>query len=166
MRVRDSIFNDCSDQSHLKLRLRRGNGPAPACCKHSLPVHTSMTRYTNVGRKRTYVQASFDPGDDQITSNLASTSALNSLDTSRTTHETSIDAAPEPSRKRSRKSKDRSGEKQTAESVSAVVISAGDKKNPPVTKSERAKKALAKLKAKEKAKRAKSACVSIFLNRL
>src|SRR5579863_7483473 len=117
-----------------------------------------MTRYTNVGRKRTYLQASFDPNDDQITSNVASTSSPRAPDA---THESIVDTPAEPKRKRPRKSKESSEEKVTAEPGSAAVAGDGSGKNSQNIKSERKKKALAKLKAKEKAKerakRAKSA---------
>jgi hypothetical protein len=116
-----------------------------------------MTRYTNVGRKRTYLQASFDPGDDQIASNVASTSSLRSPDTTRTLHENSVDVPIEPSRKRPRKSNANSKEEAAAESGPTTVTGDGNKESPQVIKSERTKKALAKLKAKEKAKRVKSA---------
>ena len=117
-----------------------------------------MTRYTNVGRKRTYLQASFDPDDDQIASNVASTSSLRSPDTTRTLHESSIDVpAIEPSRKRPRKSNANSKEDAAAESEPTTVTGDGNKESSQVIKSERTKKALAKLKAKEKAKRVKSA---------
>jgi zinc finger CCHC domain-containing protein 9 len=120
-----------------------------------------MTRYTNVGRKRTYVQASFDPNDDQTTTNAAaSTSALDSLalDVSCASYESSVNAPPESNHKRRRKSEENSGEKVAAEPAPAGTVAGGEnKKNSQVTKTERKKKALARLKAKEKAKRAKSA---------
>jgi hypothetical protein len=120
-----------------------------------------MTRYTNVGKKRTYLQASFDPNNDQIASNVASTSSLRS-DATCTLHESSADPPAESRRKRPRKSKESSEEKIGAEPGPASVDGDGSRKNLQVTKSERKKKALAKLKAKEKAKerakRAKSAC--------
>lgn len=118
-------------------------------------VEHTMTRYTNVGRKRTYLQASFDPNDNQVALNAPSTSALGSHDASRSLHESNADAPPESSRKRRRKSKE-NFEKSIAESAPAAVA-AGDseKSNSPVTKSEKTKKALTKLKAKERAKRLK-----------
>jgi len=120
-----------------------------------------MTRYTNVGRKRTYLQASFDPNDDQIASNGASASSSRSPDATRTLHESSVDAPTESRRKRPRKSKENSEEKAAAEPGPAAADGDGSRKNSQVTKSERKKKALAKLKAKEKAKRSKSACLFV-----
>ena len=48
----------------------------------------------------------------------------------------------------------------------AADAEGGSGKNPRATKSEKAKKALAKLKAKEKAKRVKSAYFSLFFSLL
>jgi zinc finger CCHC domain-containing protein 9 len=126
-----------------------------------------MTRYTNAGRKRTYVQASFDPNDDQTTTNAAaSTPALDSraLDVSCASYESSVNAPPESNPKRRRKSKDNSGGNVAAESAPAVTVAGGEnKKNSQATKTERErKKKLARLKAKEKAKRAKSACTFFY----
>jgi len=61
-----------------------------------------------------------------------------------------VGALPEPSRKRRRRSKAGSEEKVVTDAVE------NDRNDKPVVKSEKTKKALAKLKAKEKAKRAKS----------
>ena len=104
-----------------------------------------MTRYTNSGRKRTYLQASFDPN---VHENLTTAAAQDSSDAQQ---EVMADAWPEPNRKCQRTGCE---EKLAAESSTAVVKNDGDDK--PVVKSEKTKKALAKLKAKEKAKRAKS----------
>ena len=101
-----------------------------------------MTRYTNSGRKRTYLQASFDPHDHE---SLTTAAAQGSSDAPQ---EFRAGALPELSRKRRRE------EKLAAESSTAAVKNDGNDK--PVVKSEKKKKALAKLKAKEKAKRAKS----------
>ncbi len=109
-----------------------------------------MTRYTNTGRKRTYLQASFDPHDHEILTTAASASGLDSSDPSQAQQEVRVGALPEPSRKRRRRSKAGSEEK-----VEADVVE-NDGNDKPVVKSEKTKKALAKLKAKEKAKRAKS----------
>lgn len=116
-----------------------------------------MTRYTNIGRKRTYINASFDPKNDQaVTTNAASTSAPGPAGTSQIQHEGSVDAPVESSsRKRRRKSKGNSEEKTTAESTPAIAANDGEKKS--VVKSEKTRKALAKLKAKERAKRGKCA---------
>ena len=146
----------------------RSRRPAPIHIdKHpnrcTLLRHT-MTRYTNVGRKRTYLQASFDPNDDQ---NVASTSSPPSPDVtpSHTSNGTGAarDAPAEPSRKRRRKS-NRNSEENVADGSGPPAADAegGSGKNPRATKSEKAKKALAKLKAKEKAKRVKSAYFSLF----
>jgi hypothetical protein len=108
------------------------------------PLH--MTRYTNSGRKRTYLQASFDPNDLEILTTAASAPGLDS------SQEIRAGASPEPSRKRRRKSKVGSEEKALA-STAAVE---SDVKDRPVVKSEKTIKGLAKLKAKERAKRAKS----------
>ena len=106
--------------------------------------HHIMTRYTNSGRKRTYLQASFDPNDHE---SLTTAAAQDSSDAQQ---EATAGALPEPSRKRQRTGE----EKLTAESSTAAAKNDGNDK--PVVKSEKTKKALAKLKAKEKAKRAKS----------
>ncbi|KAI9463673.1 hypothetical protein BJY52DRAFT_1202944 [Lactarius psammicola] len=110
-----------------------------------------MTRYTNSGRKRTYLQASFDPNDHEILTTAASTSELDSSDPSQAQQGVRVDALPESSRKRRRRSKGGSEEKVVADAVE------NDGNDKPVVKSEKTKKALAKLKAKEKAKRAKTA---------
>ena len=102
-----------------------------------------MTRYTNSGRKRTYLQASFDPNDHEILTTAVSAPGLDSYQAG---------TSPEPSRKRRRKSKVGSEEK----SVAGTAAVESDGKDRPMVKSEKTKKALAKLKAKEKAKRAKS----------
>jgi hypothetical protein len=120
-----------------------------------------MTRYTNLGKKRTYLQASFDPNDDQIASNVASTSSPRSPDATRTLHENSVDAPAESHRKRPRMSKEKSEEKAAAEPGPGAADGDGSRKNSQATKSERKRKALAKLKEKEKAKRTKSACLFV-----
>ena len=121
-----------------------------------------MTRYTNVGWKRTYFQATF-PNDIQIPGNTASTSAQGSLhDAAATSHDpygSSNDTPAEPNSKRRRKSKSNSEPNMAAESIPATVTSVGDKTSPSGTRSETTKYPAGKLKpkAKEKAKRAKSA---------
>ncbi|KAI9459098.1 hypothetical protein F5148DRAFT_1276836 [Russula earlei] len=116
-----------------------------------------MTRYTNVGRKRTYLQASLDPGDDQTALNVP---APDSLDASHPKHEGGVvDALAESRRKRRRHRK--SGEPSegtwATESAPSAAASDGDKKGSPVTKSESVKvEALSKPKAKDKPKRAKT----------
>ena len=131
----------------------------------SILRHT-MTRYTNVGRKRTHLQASFDPNDDQ---NVASTSSPPSPDVTpshRTSNGTGAasDAPAESSRKRRRKSNRNSEGNVVDGSGLPVDAEGGSGKHPRATKSEKAKKALAKLKAKERAKRVKSTCFSLSLS--
>ena len=104
-----------------------------------------MMRYTNSGRKRTYLQATRDPNDHE------SLTTVVAQDSSDAQQEARAGAWPEPIRKRQQ----RCEEKIAAESSTAAVKNDGNDK--PVVKSEKTKKMLAKLKAKEKAKRAKSA---------
>ncbi|KAH9018997.1 hypothetical protein EDB85DRAFT_2009910 [Lactarius pseudohatsudake] len=106
----------------------------------------AMTRYTNAGRKRTYVQASFDPNDHETLTTAASASGPDSSDPLQAQQEARVGTSPEPSRKRRRRSKVGSEEK---------IVADDDGNDKPVVKSEKTKKALAKLKAKERAKRAK-----------
>ena len=123
-----------------------------------------MTRYTNVGWKRTYFQANSDPKDDQIASNTASTSAQGSPhDAAASSHApygSSDDTPAEPIRKRRRKSKSNAEPIAATESTPAAIASDGDMTSLSVRKSERTKVQAAKLKrnAKERARRAKSAC--------
>jgi len=136
----------------------------PDRCKFSR--HT-MTRYTNVGRKRTHLQATFDPNDDQNFPNVASTSSLPSQDVtlSGTSNGTGAasDAPAESRHKRRRKSKRNSEGKVSEESGPAADAGDGSAKNSRVTKSEKAKKARTKPMAKVKAKRVKSAYFSLSL---
>lgn len=113
-----------------------------------------MTRYTNTGRKRTHLQASFDPTDHEILTTAASTSALDSSNTLQTQQEVRADALPEPSRKRPRKRQVGSEEQVVVGSSTAAVED--NRNDKQVIKREKTKRALEKLKAKEKAKRAKS----------
>ncbi len=117
-----------------------------------------MTRYTNVGWKRTYHQASFDPNGDQIARNTASTSLIGSdaAATSHAPYESSIDTPAESNRIRRKKSKvdsvDSEG-KVVADSKAATIAVDGDKTSSSVTKSKRTKKVLAaKLKLKARGK--------------
>jgi len=71
---------------------------------------------------------------------------------------------PEPSRKRRRRSKAGSEENIAADSSPAAIENDGNDK--PMLKSEKTKKALAKLKAKEKAKRAKNKAAASETRRL
>ncbi|KAH9176267.1 hypothetical protein EDB89DRAFT_1940181 [Lactarius sanguifluus] len=64
-----------------------------------------MTRYTNAGRKRTYLQASFDPIDHETLTTAASASGLDSSDPLQVQQEARVGTSPEPSRKRRRRSK-------------------------------------------------------------
>ncbi|KAI0256065.1 hypothetical protein BJV78DRAFT_436283 [Lactifluus subvellereus] len=144
-------------------------GPArdgPLICLNGQLAITSghtMTRYTNIGRKRTYIQASFDPKNDQVTTtNAASTSAPGTPGTSQTHHEGSVDTpVKSSSRKRRRKSKGDSEETTAAESTPAIAANDGEK-NKSMAKSEKTRKALARLKAKERAKRDKCALIINF----
>jgi hypothetical protein len=112
-----------------------------------------MTRYTNIGRKRTYIQATFDPKNDhQASTTIAASTPV--LDTSDLQHEGSVDTPVESNRPKRRRKSD--GNSDVARSTTAIAASDGEKKKS-VVKSEKTKKALAKLKAKEKAKRAKCA---------
>ena len=121
-----------------------------------------MTRYTNVGWKRTYFQATF-PNDIQIPGNTASTSAQGSLhDAAATSHDpygSSNDTPAEPNSKRRRNSKSNSEPNVAVDSIPATVASDGEKTCPSGTRSERTKVPAGKLKskAKEKTRRAKSA---------
>jgi hypothetical protein len=118
-----------------------------------------MTRYTNIGRQRTYIQATFDPKNDHQASTTisASTPVLDTLDIE---HEGSVDTPVESNRRKRRRKSD--GNSDVAGPTLPIVASDSEKKKS-VVKSEKTKKALAKLKAKEKAKRAK--CASTFLKK-
>ena len=125
-----------------------------------------MTRYTDVGWKRTYFQASFDPNDDQIASHTASTSVLASPHDADAKapapNGSNIDTPTEPNHKRRRKSEPDSERGLAVDSVPAAVANDGDKMSSSVTDSARPKartKVLA-AKLKEKARRAKSAFFS------
>jgi hypothetical protein len=131
-----------------------GRSAEPAFADAKTFLGLTMTRYTNVGWKRTFYQASFDPNDDQSASNTASTSMLGPPnDTAAPSH--TIDTPAESDRKRRRKSKANS-----EDSIPATISSDGDKTSLSITKSERTKVLAAKpeLKANlKKARRAKSA---------
>ena len=125
-----------------------------------------MTRYTNVGWKRTYfqAQASFDPNDDQIASNTASTSVLGpphdaAAKASPAPYESNIDTPAESNHKRRRKSKANSERGVVVDSVPAAIANDADKASSSVTNSARTKtrKKVLAAKLKEKARRAKSA---------
>ncbi|KAF8274573.1 hypothetical protein EI94DRAFT_1713750 [Lactarius quietus] len=118
-----------------------------------------MTRYTNSGRKRTYLQASFDPNEHEVLTTAASTSVLDSSDPLQNQQEVT---PPEPSRKRRRRSQVASEERAVADTAPIE----GDGDDRPVIKSEKTKKALAKLKAKERAKRAKNRAAASETRRL
>ncbi len=124
-----------------------------------------MTRYTNVGWKRTYHQASFDPDDDQGARNTASTSVLSSSDAASTSHASyksgiDIPLVAEPNRKSRRKSKADSERRVEADSAPVAIASNEEKTSSSVTKNTKTKKVLTaklKLKGKLKTRRAKSA---------
>jgi hypothetical protein len=121
-----------------------------------------MTRYTNVGWKRTYFQATF-PNDIQIPGNTASTSAQGSPhDAAASSHApygSSNDTPAEPNSKRRRKSKSNSEPDMAADSIPSTVTNDRDQMSPSGTKSESTKVPAGKLrpKDKEKARKAKSA---------
>ena len=123
-----------------------------------------MTRYTNVGWKRTYFQASFDPNDDQITSNTASTSVLGpshdaDAKASPAPYKSNIDTPTESNHKRRRKSKANSERGVAVDSVPAAIANDADKASSSITNSARTKtrKKVLAAKLKEKTRRAKSA---------
>ena len=122
----------------------------------------TMTRYTNVGWKRTYHQANFDPNDDQIARSTPSTPVPCSSDAATTSHaqfEGTIDTPAESNRKRPRKSKGDSERKVVPDSTPAAIANNDDKTSSSVAEKKR-RKVLAgrpKLKTKEKTRRAKSA---------
>lgn len=140
-----------------------------------------MTRYTNIGRKRTYVEAGFDPRDEDATPTQtpgASTSIApeshveaehpsqpqsDSVDTSAATEVPS----EKRKRKRSKKRKD-GGTAQNEETSAAADGEAGQSGSgeervvKESLKSEKVKKANSKLKDKKKAKRVKGAFPLIF----
>lgn len=129
-----------------------------------------MTRFTNVGRKRTYLQATFDPSDVQIFSNVASTSSLPSPDITPSGISNGIgaasDAPAESRHKRRRKTKRNSEGKVSEESGPPADADAGhgSTKNAQVAESDKVKKAPTKPMAKVKAKRFKSAYLSLSLS--
>ena len=90
------------------------------------PHYRVMTRYTNTGRKRTHLQASFDPNDHEILTTATSTSALASSDPLQTQQEVRADVLPEPSRKRPRKRQVGSEEKVVVNSSTAAVEDDGN----------------------------------------
>jgi hypothetical protein len=118
----------------------------------------TMTRYTNVGWKRTYHQASFDPNDDQIAPSAPSTSVPGSSDAA-AQFESIIDTPAESNRKRRRKSKADSERKVAADSTPAAIASDEDKTNSSVAEKKRTRVLAGrpKPKTKEKMRRAKSA---------
>ena len=117
-----------------------------------------MTRYTNVGWKRTYHQASFDTNDDQIAPSTPSTPVPGSSDAT-AQFETIIDTPAESNRKRRRKSKADSERKVKADSTPAALASDEDKTSSSVAEKKRMKVLAGRPKPKtnEKTRRAKSA---------
>jgi hypothetical protein len=120
-----------------------------------------MTRYTNVGWKRTYHQANSDSNDDQIARSTPSTPVPGSSDAAATSHaqfEGTIDTPAESSRKRPRRIKADSERNVAADSTPAAIASNEDETSSSVAKKKR-RKVLAgrpKPKTKEQARRAKS----------
>jgi hypothetical protein len=119
-----------------------------------------MTRYTNVGWKRTYHQASFDPNDDQIARShgTPSTSVPGSSDAA-AQFESIIDTPAESNRKRRRKIKADLERRVAADSTPAAIASDEDKTSSSVAEKKRTRVLAGrpKPKTKEKIRRAKSA---------
>ena len=121
----------------------------------------TMTRYTNVGWKRTYHQANFDPNDDQIARSTPSTPVPCSSDAATTSHaqfEGIIGTPAESNRKRPRISKGDPERKVVPDFTPAAIAGNNDKTSSSVAEKKR-RKVLAgrpKLKTKEKTRRAKS----------
>lgn len=142
-----------------------------------------MTRYTNLGRKRTYVEAGFNlpnEGDIPAQTPAASTSSVaapqvlaeTSLQPQSSSVDTSTDTGtPSEKRKRIRSKKRKDGSEGQNEEIPAggeADQSGNDEGNvaKESLKSEKVKKANSKLKDKKKAKRVKGAFASIFFFRL
>lgn len=114
-----------------------------------------MTRYTNVGWKRTYHQASSDPNDDQIPRSTLSTPVPSSSDAQ---FEGIIETPAESNRERPRKVKADSERKMAVGSTPAAIASNEDKTSSSVAEKKR-REVIAgrrKPKTKEKTRRAKS----------
>ena len=121
-----------------------------------------MTRYTNVGWKRAYHQASFHPNDDRIARSTSSTSVVGSSDAAATSHaqfEHTIDTPGESNSKRRRKSKAYLERKVAADSTPAAIANDGDMTSSSVAEKKRTKVLAGRPKprTREKARRAKSA---------
>lgn len=119
----------------------------------------TMTRYTNVGWKRTYHQASFDLNGDQIARSTPSTPVPGSSDAA-AQFESIIDTPAEPNRKRRRKSKGDSEREVAADSTPAAIADEDKASSLVVEKKKtkiRADRPKPKPKTKEKTRRAKSA---------
>ena len=122
-----------------------------------------MTRYTNVGWKRAYHQASFHPNDDRTARNTPSTSVAGSSDNAAATSHAQIesitDIPAESNRKRRRKSKVESERKVAAYSTPAAIANDGDKMSSSVAEKKRTKVLAGRPKprSREKTKRARSA---------
>jgi len=120
----------------------------------------TMTRYTNVGWKRTYHQAGFDPNDDQIAQSTPSTPVhVPSSSDAAAQFESIIDTPAESNLKRRRKSNAESERKVAADSAPAAIASDEDKMSSSVAEKKRTKALAGRPKPKTKAKtrRAKSA---------
>ncbi|KAI0305620.1 hypothetical protein B0F90DRAFT_1699495 [Multifurca ochricompacta] len=111
-----------------------------------------MTRYTNIGRKRTYLQASFDPNNEELSTKDPLTPVSGILNPSRAQQESNVSELARSSRKRRRKSK---GSSETAEEPSLAAITG-----------EKTKNSLAKSMADEKTKRAKRRSAAPEVRRL
>ena len=103
----------------------------------------------NTGRKRTYLQASFDPYDHGILTTVASTPAVDASDKLQAKQEVRVDVLPEPSRKRPRKDRQVGSEEQVGVDSSTAAIE-DDGNDKPAVKTEKTKWALEKLKAKKR----------------
>jgi hypothetical protein len=121
-----------------------------------------MTRYTNVGWKRTYHQAGFDPNDDQIPRSTPSTPVPGSSDAAAQFE--SIDTPVESNRKRRRKCKADSERMVAVDSTPAAIASDEGKTSSSVAekKSTKVVTGRPKPKTKEKTRRAKSVYILAF----
>jgi hypothetical protein len=161
--------SDCRLQ--LRAWVRRAAGPLISRQSHPHQGRASdrsllgtMTRYTNVGWKRAYHQASFDRNNDQITRSTPSTPVPGPSDAAATSHTQSesiiqVDSPAEPKRKRRRKSKVDSEGNVAVDSTPADIANDEDKMSPLVAKKQGTKVLVGrpKLKTKEKTRRSKSA---------
>jgi hypothetical protein len=147
-------ISSCSDG--VPLRLLGETGPRSGAKPSFLPNRT-MTRYTNVGWKRTYHQASSDPNDDQIARSAPSTPVPGSSDAA-AQFESTNDTPAESNRKRRRKSKADPEREVVAESTPAAIATGEDKTSSSASEKKRTKilAGRPKPRTKEKTRRAKS----------